>query len=235
MISTEFEDPAKTELRAACEVAIDQAGYQLASKLERVKMPDGLFGVLRGDLQSVDANNQRTFYYIRSVEDDVLPKWLATIARASHQLRAGEMYIVVQSYSSQFKQSCANAGAGLLVLNEDTMFDVVLSWSEVAPATLEENLEDLLKQLRRDMETKLKLATEGIQARHERITNLVFDMADKAGDEYLRKIESEYKETEDWGIEVSRLLDGVTSTSQSGMLARIREMVDVGPQVSSED
>ncbi|WP_402844655.1 hypothetical protein [Microbacterium sp. GXS0129] len=231
MTITTFEEPAKTELRAACEVAIDQAGYAVATTLQRVPLP-GLNGVLKGEVQSLNADGERTFYYVRTVAQDAVPKWLANIARASHELHAGEMYIVVREYSAQFMQSCIAAGAGLLLLNEDLVFEVVVPWAESSPQELEAALTEEINQLRRSMERKLKLTTDALTARYERTTGLVADMEDLVAASYISKVESEFKAADDWSIEISRLLDGVTSKDDATTLARVRELIEAGPASS---
>ncbi|MEY9260033.1 hypothetical protein ABH903_003071 [Brevibacterium epidermidis] len=235
MNNTTFEDPAKTDLVAACEVAIDIAGYQLVSKRIRVPLPGGLKGSLRGDLQSLDAQDNRTFYFVRPNPDDALPKWLANYARASRELRVGPMYVVVDRCSSAFEASCAAAGAGLLLINDENEFDVVLLWEDQDPSALEEALSVRLGELRREMERKLKLETEGVKQRHKNVSALVYDMPSDLGNGYLKKIEVEYKRVEDWGHYVSSRLDAVTAMSASHDVPDIEQLISAGPLLVEEE
>ncbi|SMY02524.1 hypothetical protein [Brevibacterium aurantiacum] len=235
MNNTAFEDPAKTDLRAACEVAIDKAGYQIVSRRVKIPLPPGLSGNLRGDLQSLDGQDNRTFYFVRPSPGDILPKWLANYARASHDLRVGGMYVVVDSYSSSFKKSCAASGAGLLLLSDDNEFDMVLTWDEQDPSKVEAELARQLSELRRAMERKLKLQTEVIEHRHRNVTSLVSDMKSESANSYLKRIEVEYKNVEDWGLEISVKLDSVTNANAAKSIPEIENLIDCGPLLLDEE
>lgn len=234
MITT-FEEPAKTELRAACAVALDQAGYEVTPTLSRHPLPGGLQGALEGDLQSLDGQDQRTFYYLRITMDDALPKWLANIARASHVVRAGEVYVVVRDFKPSLKTSCAGAGAGLLVITEDNKLEVVLRYAEVAPIDVEAVLAIRLDKMRRSMERKLDLAQTEIKSRHHLVSQLVSDMEPEAGDKYIRKLESEYRVAEDWADEVARRLDAITSETPSAEVDALEAMIARGPRVEEDE
>lgn len=232
---TTFEDPRKTEMRAAAEIALDQAGYELVSSLTKVALPEPLKGVLRGDLQSLDGQDRRTFYYLRAAADNSLPQWLANMARASHELRAGEMYIVVREYSAAFRKACVDAGAGLLLLTEDSTFEVVLAWGDVSPRDIDAELQAEIARLRRSMEQKLKLLTEEVASRHQRITLLVSDMESAAAGTYLKRIEAEYKLTDDWGLNVSGMLDTVSGDNATTLLPAISSLIDDGPTIPDDE
>lgn len=222
-------------MRSATEVALDQAGYTLASTLTKVPLPAPLQGVLRGDLQSLDGEDRRTFYYLRSTTENALPQWLANIARASHDLRAGDMYIVVRDYSGPFKQSCIDAGAGLLLLTEESTFEIVLAWTDMSPRNLSAEVQEEVAKLRRSMEQKLKLLTDEVASRHQQITRLVADMESTAAGSYLKRIEAEYKATDDWGFEISTMLDGVSVENASTLLPSISALVDEGPSLPDDE
>lgn len=232
---TTFEDPRKTEMRAAAEVALDQAGYQIVSSLAKVALPSPLKGVLQGDLQSLDGQDKRTFYFLRAAAENAVPQWLANIARASHELRAGEMYVVVREHSAAFRQSCIDAGAGLLVLTEDSTFEVVIAWDEVLPRDLDAELQIEAAKLRRSMEQKLKLLTEEVASRHHRITLLVSDMDSTAAGSYLKRIEAEYKLTDDWGLNISGMLDSISVDNASTLLPAISSLIDQGPTIPDDE
>jgi hypothetical protein len=226
-----FEEPAKTEMRGACEVAIDQAGYELVATPVRLALPSdsGLRGALIGDLQSTDATGERTFYYLRPGTSDALPKWLANIARASHGMRVGQVYVVVNEYTAAFAQSCKTAGAGLLRLNEDSVFEVVHDYYSLSPMDPAVDFSAKTALMRREMERKLELRRKEIEARYERVTHLVSDMDSAAADEYIGLVEREYKALDDWGFDLSRRLDELTTDSSPSVIASLQEAIDGGP------
>ncbi|MFM9877215.1 MAG: hypothetical protein ACKVOG_05110 [Rhodoglobus sp.] len=224
-----FEDPVKAEMRAACEVAIDQAGYQVASSPVKIPIVGGLMGSLVGDLQSLDANEQRTFYYVRPSGKEALPKWLANIARASHALNVGEVYVVVREYSTVLKQSCIAAGAGLLLLNEDSVFEVALRYTDVAPVDIAAAIDRRQTELRRSMERKLDLRRSDLEQRHHRVNQLVAEMDDEIREAYVDQVERKYKALEDWGEEVARRLDEVNSETSDTFLSGVEDTINKGP------
>lgn len=226
-----LEDPAKGELREACEVAIDQAGYELVSSMVRVPLVSGLSGSLLGDLQSVDGTGRRTFYYLRAAPGDTLPKWLANLARESHELHAGDFYIVVRDYVPAFEQACIAAGAGLLVLTQDNAFQVVVNYADLTPHAVEAAFAAQIDELRRSLERKLELARGDVEQRYQRVKVLVSDMDHEFGEKYVEEVEREYKGLDDWSLDISRQLDGVAARPSAAALVSISEAIVRGPAV----
>src|SRR4051812_24700760 len=98
-----FEEPAKIEMRAACEVAIDQAGHQIVEKRVALAVEDpGVEGRLKGDMQSLDSEGHRYCYYLRPRTGEALPEWLAKLASAAHGVPDIKLYIVVRDASPTF-------------------------------------------------------------------------------------------------------------------------------------
>ena len=152
-MNTAYEDPIKTDMRVAAEIAIDQAGFTLVPEPVRVAVPADLkmVGSIVGDLQSLDGSGRRTFYYLRPTIDAAVPKWIANLARASHAIEAGSLYVVVAEVSSTFIDSCRDAGAGVLRLTDDGVFEVILDYSDTAPKSIEAAREIRITTLRRDI------------------------------------------------------------------------------------
>jgi len=224
-------------MRAACEIAIDQAGLQLSPSLVKIPMTQesGLRGSLIGDLQSLDADDNRIFYFLRAVPIDALPKWIANFARASHALDAGEVYIVVRDYTPAFKQSCADAGAGILRLTDDNAFETVLAYSEATPVDIEQALAARQSELRRGMELKLELMRGEIEQRYQRVSHLVAEMNTEIADEYVNRVEQEYKTLDAWATEMSAKLDAIRADTTPAALAVIEDAVRTGPLLNGGD
>jgi hypothetical protein len=225
-----FEEPSKSEMRAACEIAIDNAGFSLVANPIKVPLPAemNLNGSLIGDLQSLDGEDNRTFYVLRATSIDALPKWVANHARASHMLKVGSFYVVVREYSPAFKQSCIAAGAGILRLNDENQFEVVADYDTVVPASVEETLARRVSTMRRSMERKLELKRGEIESKYQRVRLLVAEMDSVAADDYVGRVENEYKVLEDWATDVSGRLDAVGGNTSEATITALAETIQAG-------
>jgi len=232
MSITTYEDPAKTNLRQATEVAIDQAGLQLVGTKVKVtleKVPD-LRGNLVGDIQSLNAQEERTFYFVRPGNADTLPKWLTNYARASHVVREGSLYVVVREYTQKFEAACRAAGAGLLRLTDDEELEEVVSYDSLVPAGSPAAVSEELSQLRRRMEGTTALRQSEHESRYARVSDLVAGMDGTSGDKYIEKMERSLRAVHDWSYEVSTMLDEAELEPTEGRLSQIRELVKAGPR-----
>jgi hypothetical protein len=231
-----FEEPAKLEMRAGCEVAIDQAGFELVDSPVAVDLPAelGLQGRLKGDLQSVDGEGNRTCYYLRPRAEDALPEWLANFASAAHSMPGVKLYIVVLTASPTFERSCKTAGAGLLVLTEDREFDMLLDFDETLPETLDAELKAGISAARRDLEAKAHLRLKELQGRFEKVGELTQGMAPDVSDPYVAGIERQYKLWTEWSEGLSAQLDGVLATRDLDALRAIKEDIGRGPTLDDD-
>ena len=231
-MNTAYEDPTKTDMRVAVEIAVDQAGFALVPEPVRVAVPADLkiVGSIVGDLQSVDVNGRRTFYYLRPTVDAAVPKWIANLARASHAIAAGNLYVVVNEFSSTFVESCRDAGAGVLRLTEDGVFEVVLDYADTAPKTLEASRELRITTLRRDMERRVELRRVDIDARYSQSATIIAAMDEDAADRYTNQFDSWYRENDDWGAEMSRRIDALGPRSTATDIAEVEALVSAGPE-----
>ncbi|MDR6201056.1 hypothetical protein QE374_002965 [Microbacterium sp. SORGH_AS428] len=231
-MNTAYEDPTKTDMRVAAEIAIDQAGFTLVPEPVRVAVPAGLkmVGSILGDLQSLDANGRRTFYYLRSTPDLAIPKWIANLARASHAIAAGDLYIVVTEASGTFIDSCRDAGAGVLRLTEDGVFEVVLDYRATAPRSMEEAREARVTALRRNMERRVELRRVDLDARYSQAATIIAGMDEGAGDRYVSQFDAWYRANDDWGAEMSRRIDALGPRSSAADIADVEALVEAGPE-----
>jgi hypothetical protein len=230
-MSAPYEDPAKTRMRIAAEVAIDQAGFVLVEEPIRIPLPSDskILGSLLGDLQSLDADEIRTFYYLRTGNDTAVPKWIGNLARASHASEAGRVYVVVNEYVDSLVDSCREAGAGLLRLTEDGIFEIVVDYTETSPRTLEEALEAKITELRRALERKVEMIRIDIEARHGQSAGIIAGMEGDVADRYMNQFDAEYRNLDDWGLEMSKRLDALGARSTTADVAEVESLLNAGP------
>jgi hypothetical protein len=239
-VALPFEEPAKIEMRAGCEVAIDQAGFQLIDPPDAVEVPDdvanrfALQGRPKGDLQSADAEGTRICYYLRPRAEDALPEWLAKLATAAHSVSGVKLYVVVPSASPTFEKSCKVAGAGLLVLTEDREFSVILDFDTTLPEALDAQLKDSITTVRRDLEAKRDLKLKELQGRFERVGELTQGMAPEVADPYVTGVERLYKIWVEWSDDLSTQLDAALAERDLSALARITDEIERGPTLDDD-
>lgn len=230
-MSVAYEEPAKTRMRLATEVAIDQAGFTLATELVKVSLPSDskIVGSLMGDIQSTDGEGVRTFYYLRPGSDDAVPKWIANFARISHAMGAGRVYMVVTNYNSALVESCKEVGSGLLRLTDEGVFEMVLDYASTSPRSLEEALDSRITQMRRDMERRVEMVRTDIEARHGQSAPIIATMEGDAPDRYINMFDSEYRNVDDWGAQMSRRLDGLGARSTLTEISEVEALIAAGP------
>lgn len=223
-------------MRARCEIAIDQTGHELSATVVKVELAAGseILGGLRGDLQSLDGEGIRYCYYLRPGSDEVLPKWLSNLARASHHLRGVKLYIVVYELITSFERSCKAAGAGLLVLTEDNVFDHQLDFDTTLPEELEGTFKARLDGLRRAMESKLALNLDRLQDRFNQIGDLTREMPDDVAEKYRQRVEREHRLWSAWGDDLSGLLDAAATNRSAADLDAIEEFIEEGPDLDAD-
>lgn len=218
-------------MKSAAEIAIDQAGYSLSPTLERIALPPDsqLTGSLQGDLQSLDSKDERIFYYLRTTVDEAVPKWIANLARASHAMEAGQVYLVVSQYTENLVTSCVENGAGLLRLTGDSVFEVIVDYTQTSPRSLQESIRVRIDELRRSLERKVETNRTGIRARVGASTSILGRMEGDAADEYTDVFDAEYRNLDSWGEEMSRRLDALGERSRTGDIADVEALIEAGP------
>jgi hypothetical protein len=227
-----FEEPMKAEMRGACEVALDQAGYEVVATPVRFILPAamGLKGALVGDLQSLDGAGNRIFYHLRPGAIEVLPQWLANLARASHVLREGEFYVVVQETSPSLEKSCRAAGAGLLRLSDTGEMEMLIPYESVKPVDLTQQLAARTSKLRRLLDGKMKLVRDHISSRYQQVSAIVATLDEPVADAYVTRVEADYRLLDDWGDMISRELDALNAESPDSDISAVEELIAEGPR-----
>jgi hypothetical protein len=223
-------------MRVDCEIAIDQAGYQLVETPVRIDMPSQsqLVGRLKGDLQCLDGEGCRYCYYLRARAGDTLPEWLANLAAAAHAVPDVKLYVVADAVSPAFEKACKVAGAGLLFINEDKEFEMLLDFDLTLPEAIEEELKASIAAARRSLETKVDLKLADLQGRFERIGELTQGMAAEVADGYVKNVERQYKIWTEWGDTTSARLDAVLASRDASDLPVIEAEIERGPVLDDD-
>jgi hypothetical protein len=231
-----FEEPAKVDMRADCSIAIDQAGHQLVESVVSIDIPDEtkLRGRLKGDLQSLDGEGNRYCYYIRPRSGDTLPEWLANLATAAHSVAGVKLYVVVESASPAFEKACKAAGAGLLVVNDDKEFEMVLEFDSTLPEAIEEVFKENIARVRRSLEAKTDLRLGELQGRFEKIGELTQGMDPDVADQYINNVERQYKIWSEWGDQTSAHLDAVLAHRDAEELEALVHEIERGPVLDDD-
>jgi hypothetical protein len=221
-----FEDPRKTDMRGRCEIAIDSAGHELAQSLSTFPLPEGLKGVIKGDLQSLDGQDVKHIYYLRPIGNKPVPQWLVTMAAAARERDDIELFLVVEDVGVALEKSCESRGVGLLRLTEDDAFEMVVNPSDFEPEVIEQAVATRIKDTRRRMEQKLDLKKGSLEDDYSRVDEITSGMPRKTRDEYIESVEQALTRWEDWGLAISQKLDEAGSESNLALVEEAEKMIE---------
>lgn len=226
-----YEEPEKTRMRNLAVIALDQAGFTLVSDPVRIALPTGakIIGSLVGDMQSINSRNVRTFYYLRPGSPGVVPKWIANLARSSHAIESGEVYIVVTDYASGMVESCKDNGCGLLRVSDEGTFEMVVDYTLTRPSSLEEVIEERLTEIRREMEHKVDSTRKLVDAKYSQYVPLIPTIHNDKADDYTERFDSQYRSIDKWGDDMSRRLDELGPRSSIKELDDLEALIATGP------
>ncbi|MCB0909953.1 MAG: hypothetical protein KDB63_22885 [Nocardioidaceae bacterium] len=231
-MTTPFESTEKAGMRERCVIAVDQAGHQSVEDLERLELPDsGLKARLKGDLQSLDDAGVRYFYYVRPLIEDAPPKWLVNFGLHVRKLANVKLNLVYEQVSPELEKACAAAGLGVLVLEADDTFRVVVDFDSVMPADLASDVVDRIDAIRREMERKLEMGQSALNARTQQVTELTQSMSSKKKEGYLLQIELEFRAWDDWSVAMSKKLDALRMKPEADAIERVAREVSDGPTI----
>jgi hypothetical protein len=229
LTTTTFEDPRKTDLRERVAIALDAAGYEVVVEPEPIQMPgEELQGAIVGDIQSVDADGARTVYCLRVSSARPIPQWLANWSRATLEIDGVSLYVVVdEEPSAELDRSCRAAGAGLLILRSDGL-EAVIKAGEIPAELRDRQCAERVTDLRRKMETRLRLQLDAIQSNYTSAQELTATFPDDVQDDYMSDIESHADRWRRWAEDISQALDSVASTCDEEEFELIEEMLERG-------
>ncbi len=214
-----------------CKVAIDTAGHQLVDPPVMVDLPNptALNGVLKGDLQSLDASGARYCYYVRPYELEVLPAWVAKLAEICHRIADTKLYVVAPMANPDFEQSCTAAGAGLLLLTNENEFQHMLDFDSTLPEAMDEAFSNEIEVLRSKLVSKLDLRRGALPGRFERTAELTAGMDAHRAASYRVSVEDLHRLWTEWGDRMGRSLDRAHADRDIDSLQDIRNAIELGP------
>src|SRR5262249_39752559 len=147
----------------------------------------------------------------------------------AHSLNDTCLFVVTGEASPDFERACKAAGAGLLVINDDNEFSLVIDFAATLPAPMEQEFQQNVQAARRHMELLLETSRDDLRIRREKVAEHTRGMPDKLVDEYLDNIERQVKIWEAWVGRISRRLDDVLAARDEAGLGQINIEIDEGP------
>jgi hypothetical protein len=223
-----FEDPRKAELRARCEVAIDAAGYELVGTLVSFPFIGTLKGAIKGDLQSIDGESIRYVYYLRPAGKKALPQWLISAAESARRYPEIRLFVVSEEVGELLERSCASQGMGLLKVTEDNTFEMLVNPVEFEEEQTAKEFAERVTAARRQMERKLRLKTKALTDDYGTVATLTEGMPARTRDQYIEDVEGAVALWEEWGRQISELLDAAAAFKNSPQLLAAQELIEAG-------
>jgi hypothetical protein len=221
-------------MRARAAIAIDAAGYELVSTPKSYRLPEGLQGAVKGDLQSLNGEQVCQAYYLRPEGAKPIPQWLVNLAKAARDIDDLRLFVVVTEVSSVLEKSCRASGVGLLRLTEDDTFELVVDPSEEDPVAIAASIESEIRDLRRRMETKLTLNKGTLEQNYGKVNELTVGMPAKTRDQYIETVEQAAGRWDVWGARISELLDEAASAGDTNLIQAARRLIEEGAEDVSE-
>ena len=224
-----YEDPLKIKMRERCEIAIDAAGYQLRD-VAPIPYPPGstLKGSVVGDLQAVDADNVVHVYYLRPAASKPLPQWLGNIALAVRRIERVKMYVIVETVSAVLERTCRASGAGLLCLDDNGRFEIVVDVGDAEDAAVREQVRAAVTALRRKLEIKLDLNVDQKKTSFASVVRATSGMSESKRDGYVKDVERQLERWRDWGQDMSARLDEAAASGSMDDVSALETLVDQG-------
>lgn len=232
-----FEDPAKTALVDRCRTAVEAAGHVLDDDPEPLEIPNGmkLKGVVRGDLQSVDSDGVRHVWVVRQGPQQKLPVWAVRWAAACHRMSNVRLHVVVEEFEEGYDVDCQRAGAGLLVITKADLLEIVHRFEDHVPADLDQEVQDRVRALRRQMLSKQELNLGLVREKFSAVGVLTANFVGETADSYTKDVEAEHDAWTTWGDEISESLDTALKTGDLASLDAIEGRITDGPDIAQVD
>jgi hypothetical protein len=232
-----FEDPAKTALVARCRTAIEAAGHVLDDDPQPLPMPAEmkLQGSVQGDLQSRDSSNVRHVFVVRLGTQDSLPLWAVRWAAACHRMTDVRFYLAVEDFNEGYENECKKAGAGLLVITDADQLEIVHRFEDNLPDDLDDEMQDRVKALRKQMLTKQDLNLGLVKEKFNEVGTLTANFVGATADSYTKDVEAEHDAWTEWGDEINQSLDAALKSGDVGSLDEIERRIQNGPDIDRGD
>jgi hypothetical protein len=228
----EFEDPSKSAMRDRCRIAVEASAYELIEELKTFPAPkkSGLFGGIRGDLQSRTQDHKRVYaYYIRPGRLKAAPKWLANIGEMSRHMTSVAVFLVVEESNQVLLESCRACGIGMLRLTNLDGFELLVEPLERKAAEASTKFQELLDSTRRALELKLDRQLNILTAQFGDLPELTRGMTEGQQNRYAQDLEREERLWREWSDQISAMLDEAVVTRKTADLEAIADLIDEGP------
>jgi SpoVK/Ycf46/Vps4 family AAA+-type ATPase len=231
-MTSELEDPRKGVLRERCETAVDAAGFTVLADRPDTAWPDEtqIEGALLGDVVGADGAGNRDHYFVRVDGTKPLPDWLATATEGSFSLEDTRVIVVAEEPDDLLVATCKSAGAGLAKLTSADRLEVVLEYGPPDRSALAEQFRSRLRDVRRKLDTKLRLNESRLEQSFRDSAAVTSEMAQAKRDDYLTSIEKVMLVWRKWGEEMSDRLDKLAATEDLDELELIEKEVTEGPK-----
>lgn len=230
-----FEDPTKSVMRERCRTAIEASAYEFVDKPRTFPAPKkaGLFGGIRGDLQSKTRDHKMTHaYYVRPGKLKVAPKWLINLGEISRHMIGVEVFLVVEESNHTLLESCRAAGVGLLRLTRTDEFELLVGPHERKAVEASKTFQKTLDSTRRALEAKLDRQLTMIATQFSQLAELTRGMDDTQQARYAGDLERDEHKWRDWADQISAMLDEAAMSRSEVDLKAISELIDEGPEES---
>jgi hypothetical protein len=226
----DFEDPRKTELRKRCADAVDAAGYTVDAEPVPIPYPadSDLRGAIRPDVRSLESDGTSSLYFVRVDGQKPLPGWLTNTVVASFSMPGTEVYAVTEDIGEPLKRTCEAVGCGLLRLTSSNELDLELEYVEPDHDAAVRAFSKEIKDLRRQMETKLNANLQALQDQFSASRKVTEGMSEEKRAQYLNNIEEVMVRWRAWGEELSAELDDLAGSVEPEKLESIRKRVQSG-------
>jgi len=227
-VSEPFEDPRKTELRERCKIAIDAAGHGLVAQPLTFRAGEGLQGGIKGDVQSLDGDEERYSYYLRLDPGRAVPQWLVNLARVARAGQDVTLFLVTGARHAVLERSCRSGQVGLLLLTEENTFEMLVDPTEADADVVAAEIATKARDARRRMETKLRLNTGSIEDNYARVNDLTVGMTSTVRDRYIEGVEASASAWDEWGQRVSAMLDEAAANGDEALLGSAEQLIEEG-------
>jgi hypothetical protein len=228
-MTTELEDPRKTDLRTRCEAAVDAAGFTIQSERPAIQWPAGagLKGTLVGDVVGDDGEGNRDVYFVRVDGSKPLPGWLAKATEASFAISNTRLIVVAEEPGEVLVATCRAAGVGLAKLTPANRLEIVTDYGAPDRTQQSRQFRAKLKEVRRRLDTKLRLNEKNLEESFRDSSLVTSEMSSAKRDLYLNSIETVMVEWREWGEEMAARLDALAASEDLDELEGMeREIVE---------
>ncbi|CAN5517116.1 hypothetical protein BH20CHL6_BH20CHL6_07960 [soil metagenome] len=231
-MAREFEDPRKSDLRARTTLALRSSGHDVMEEPRAIPLPEGhgLRGAILGDVQALDPASVRCAYYLRPEWDRALPQWVANLALAAQEMDGVRVCIVVDNVSAIMERTARAAGASLLRLTGDDLFqlETIVDAAEYETDRRLQRHRDKVRKLRRALEEKLDAHVTEARESYPKFKELTKDMPPARREQYVAAVDDLVTKAREWGERLSGRLDEVAASGDDNDLQAIRQAIDEG-------